>query len=279
MRHPPVLGLIFSVVLAFGAVPAAASVLITVDKSTQQMDVSVDGVHRWTWPVSTGVPQYDTPSGTYRAFRMEADHFSKEWDDAPMPHSIFFTPKGHAIHGYLNTSHIGSPASHGCVRLSDTHAAQLYALVQQQGVTNATVVLTGDVRVAMAGAATRMAARNAGTVAEAMPGPPQTRQPQGYGYDAARSAPYDQQPRPDYGYQQPQYGGSPRAEYGRTYDNCPLPPPGFPTPACAEARMRGLQARADRRADQYAPRRYDYGQPQYEPDQSSSSFGRPRSPY
>ena len=32
---------------------------------------------------------------------MEKDHFSKEWDDAPMPNSIFFTKTGHAIHGSL----------------------------------------------------------------------------------------------------------------------------------------------------------------------------------
>lgn len=130
--------------------PAGAAVLITVNKSTQQMTVEVDGDLRWTWPVSTGQIGYDTPSGRYTAFRMEADHFSKEWDDAPMPHSIFFTMKGHAIHGYLNTSHIGSPASHGCVRLAPGNAAKLYALVEEQGLTNTKVVLTGDVRLALA---------------------------------------------------------------------------------------------------------------------------------
>jgi hypothetical protein len=30
---------------------------------------------------------------------MEKDHFSREWDDAPMPNSIFFTRQGHAVHG------------------------------------------------------------------------------------------------------------------------------------------------------------------------------------
>jgi lipoprotein-anchoring transpeptidase ErfK/SrfK len=114
---------------ATAGAPAGAAVLITVDKSTQRMTVEVDGDLRWTWPVSTGQLAYDTPSGRYTAFRMEADHFSKEWDDAPMPHSIFFTQKGHAIHGYLNTSRIGSPASHGCVRLAPDNAAKLYALV------------------------------------------------------------------------------------------------------------------------------------------------------
>ncbi len=36
---------------------------------------------------------------SYTPFRMEKNHFSSEWDDAPMPNSIFFTQRGHAIHG------------------------------------------------------------------------------------------------------------------------------------------------------------------------------------
>jgi L,D-transpeptidase catalytic domain len=67
----------------------------------------------------------------------------------PMPHSIFFSQKGHAIHGYLNTRNIGSPASHGCVRLEPDNAARLYALVEEQGLPNTKVVITGDVRVAL----------------------------------------------------------------------------------------------------------------------------------
>src|SRR5262252_7070969 len=130
--------------------PAAAAVLVTIDKSTQRMTVAVDGSVRWIWPVSTGQLAYDTPNGKYTAFRMEADHFSKEWDDAPMPHSIFFSQTGHAIHGYLNTRRIGSPASHGCVRLEPANAARLYALVEQQGLPNTKVVVTGDVRFAFA---------------------------------------------------------------------------------------------------------------------------------
>jgi lipoprotein-anchoring transpeptidase ErfK/SrfK len=121
---------------------AAAAIIITIDKSSQLMTVEVDGRPRWKWPVSTGLRNYDTPSGSYKAFRMEKEHFSKEWDDAPMPHSIFFTRKGHAIHGSFQTRRLGRRASHGCVRLSPANAAKLYTLVEQRGVTNATVVVT-----------------------------------------------------------------------------------------------------------------------------------------
>ena len=41
----------------------------------------------------------ETPSGTFKPFHMEIDHYSKEWDNAPMPYSIFFTQSGDAIHG------------------------------------------------------------------------------------------------------------------------------------------------------------------------------------
>jgi hypothetical protein len=129
---------------------AQANVYITIDKNAQLMTVAVDGVERYQWPVSTGIPSRETPNGTFRAFRMEEDHYSKEFDDAPMPHSIFFTKIGHAIHGTESESRLGTPASHGCVRLSRANASTLYALVEQQGVLNTTVALTGSAQIALA---------------------------------------------------------------------------------------------------------------------------------
>ncbi len=130
--------------LTVAVLPAEAAILITIDKSAQRMTVEVDGSPRWTWPVSTGRRGYDTPSGSYKAFRLEKDHFSREWDEAPMPHSIFFTKRGHAIHGSYETRRLGRPVSHGCVRLHPANAAKLYALVERQGVTSAIVVVTGS---------------------------------------------------------------------------------------------------------------------------------------
>jgi L,D-transpeptidase-like protein len=128
---------------AFGSA-AQANVLIVIDKSAQSMSVAIDGTTRWTWPVSTGAAGHETPSGTFQPFRMEATHFSKEWDDAPMPHSIFFTKIGHAIHGTYDAGHLGTAASHGCVRLSTANAAQLFQLVKQEGVLNTKVVVSGQ---------------------------------------------------------------------------------------------------------------------------------------
>src|SRR5215471_5128337 len=139
-----VLAILSGVMMVCMASPGKASILITVNKSVQQMSVSVDGVRRYTWPVSTGRSGYGTPSGSYSPFRMEVDHYSKEWDDAPMPHSIFFTAKGHAIHGSYETGHLGSAVSHGCVRLSPGNATKLFALVKEEGLANTKVVLTGQ---------------------------------------------------------------------------------------------------------------------------------------
>ena len=129
---------------------AQAHVEVTVDKNNQMMTVAVDGVTKYHWPVSTGAPSYETPSGSFQAFRMDPNHFSKEYDDAPMPHSIFFTKTGIAIHGTESESRLGTPVSHGCVRLSRANAATLYALVEQQGVLNTTVKLSGSAEVALA---------------------------------------------------------------------------------------------------------------------------------
>jgi len=140
----------FTALSLFASGAAQAKVAITVDKDNQQMTVAVDGVERYHWPVSSGIPAYETPNGSFRTFRMEEDHYSKEFDDAPMPHSIFFTKLGHAIHGTDSVNRLGTPASHGCVRLSRDHASTLYALVQQEGVLNTTVTLTGSSQVALA---------------------------------------------------------------------------------------------------------------------------------
>lgn len=130
--------------------PAQAAIQIDIDKDTQTMTVVIDGVARHRWPVSSGLPAHETPNGSHKAFRMEEDHYSREWDEAPMPHSIFFTKRGHAIHGTDAVRRLGNPASHGCVRLSRANAATLFALVKASGLSSTTVTLSGSSQVALA---------------------------------------------------------------------------------------------------------------------------------
>ncbi len=119
--------------------------MISINKVSQKMTVTLDGDTVYRWPVSTGASGYETPSGTFRPFRLEKEHFSKEWDDAPMPYSIFFTMDGHAVHGSYHVKSLGRRASHGCVRLHPDNAAKLFALVQKTGMSNTRVVGKGGV--------------------------------------------------------------------------------------------------------------------------------------
>jgi lipoprotein-anchoring transpeptidase ErfK/SrfK len=121
--------------LSMVSVPHAAyaEVVVQIDKSSQQMSVIVDGQHRYTWAVSTGVN--GTPSGTFRPQSLSRDHRSSMFNNAPMPYSIFYDGN-FAIHGTTQVSRLGGPASHGCVRLHPSNAAVLFSLVQQQGLGN-----------------------------------------------------------------------------------------------------------------------------------------------
>jgi lipoprotein-anchoring transpeptidase ErfK/SrfK len=124
--------------------PTPKQIIVNIDKSTQEATVFVDGVEQYNWKVSTGKPGYVTPSGTYTATSMNKIWYSKEWDNAPMPHAVFFMKDGHAIHGTLEVENLGRPASHGCVRLAPENAAILYELVKQNGLANTQVVLSGE---------------------------------------------------------------------------------------------------------------------------------------
>jgi hypothetical protein len=136
------------IAVALTTMPALANILIRVDQSRQHMSVDVDGERRYDWRVSTGRPGFDTPNGAFRPNRMEADHLSQEYDQAPMPDAIFFDLHGHAIHGSYDP--MGHPAaSHGCVRLDPANAAALFDLVNEEGMANTIVEITGDVAVAL----------------------------------------------------------------------------------------------------------------------------------
>jgi len=122
---------------------ADSTIHVTIDKSRQKMTVALDGVTKYEWPVSTGKAGYSTPSGTYTTTSMNEIWYSKEWDNAPMPHSVFFRKDGYAIHGSLEVRNLGRPASHGCVRISPENAATFFALVKKVGLKNTEVVLSG----------------------------------------------------------------------------------------------------------------------------------------
>lgn len=124
--------------------PATAEVRVRVDQASQRMSVSVDGRLLYRWPVSTGLPGHRTPNGSFRALRLERVYFSRKYDNAPMPHAVFFTSVGHAIHGTRHTRQLGRAASHGCVRLSLSNAATLFSIVEAEGPANTRIAITGS---------------------------------------------------------------------------------------------------------------------------------------
>lgn len=130
------------VVACASLAPSAArsEIVVTISKSQQRVAVAVDGAERFRWPVSTGLRRYETPIGKFRPVRFERDWYSRKYNWAPMPHSIFFY-RGYAMHGTTEEKNLGRRASHGCVRLSRKHAATLFAMVRAQGRQNARIVV------------------------------------------------------------------------------------------------------------------------------------------
>src|ERR1019366_1288323 len=129
-------------VLLGGLAPAQAGIVVTVDKSAQRLSVTVDGAPRYQWPVSTARWGYRTPNGSYRPQRLVRKWFSRKYDWSPMPYSIFFN-EGYAIHGSYEISHLGRPASHGCIRLHPENAAVLFGLGKGH-MRDTQIVVTGE---------------------------------------------------------------------------------------------------------------------------------------
>ncbi|QFR34985.1 L,D-transpeptidase family protein [Ancylobacter sp. TS-1] len=122
--------------------PVAPRIVVAqINLSKQRMEVIVDGQPRYSWPVSTARKGYRTPTGSYGVQRMHRRYYSRKYDNAPMPYSIFFNG-GYAIHGTTDIRRLGRPASHGCVRLHPNNAAALFALVKEYGSANTRIIVT-----------------------------------------------------------------------------------------------------------------------------------------
>jgi L,D-transpeptidase catalytic domain len=200
-----VLWVIYAVSVVMAAPAAYAEVVISVDKSTQQMAVSVDGVPRYRFAVSTGRAGYGTPNGTYHPQRLAASWFSKLYYNSPMPHSIFFHG-GYAIHGSYDIHRLGGPASHGCIRLHPANAAALFDLVKNEGKDATTIVVSGSNPVVATGSPE---AHHHGSRASP--------HKQSHRRDYARVKPtYDDRNGPDYGWERPAYGDPYRSNYERS---------------------------------------------------------------
>ncbi|WP_265517995.1 L,D-transpeptidase [Nitratireductor luteus] len=129
-----------AIMFGSGGESVAAKLVAKVDVSSQTMTVLHRGRVIYRWKVSTARRGYVTPRGQWRPKRMHRMWHSRKYDMSPMPYSIFYH-RGYAIHGTNAISRLGSPASHGCVRLHTSNAARLYSLVKQVGPGNTRVVV------------------------------------------------------------------------------------------------------------------------------------------
>jgi len=78
--------------------------------------------------VSTGVPDHPTPLGVFSVISKQRWHRSNIYSAAPMPYMQRITWSGIALHAGVLP---GYPASHGCIRLTDSFATQLFHLTKR----------------------------------------------------------------------------------------------------------------------------------------------------
>ena len=122
------------------AIPYNARIKVEVNIASQRMSIYANGKRYYRWKVSTGRWKYPTPRGYYRPQFLKRMHYSKKYDNAPMPHSVFFKG-GYAIHGTNSISRLGRKASHGCIRLHPRNAKKLFGLIKSRGKHNISIVV------------------------------------------------------------------------------------------------------------------------------------------
>src|SRR6187549_296561 len=109
-------------------------VLISIPE--QEMHVYRNGIMIGRSSVSTGSKGHDTPGGVFSILEKKQEHYSKKYDNAPMPNMQRLTWTGIAMHsGNLP----GYPASHGCIRLPYDFSQLLFSITPRGG-----TVVIGD---------------------------------------------------------------------------------------------------------------------------------------
>ena len=118
------------------AKPAATGpLLVAVNIDEQMAYVYRNGVRIGRSTVSTGKEGKETPTGVFTILQKKQEHYSKKYNNAPMPNMQRLTWDGIALHaGKLP----GYPASHGCVRLPMEFSKLLFGVTDTGG----TVVIT-----------------------------------------------------------------------------------------------------------------------------------------
>ena len=118
------------------------SLVLKTDLSAQQVTVVENDTVVHVWPISSGLQGYPTPTGVFQPTSANRMWYSRQYNWTPMPYAVFFI-RGVAFHGTNVTSRLGKSASHGCVRLATTNAAQLFELVHRHGFAKTQIIVYG----------------------------------------------------------------------------------------------------------------------------------------
>ena len=87
----------------------------------------------WQGYISTGTAKFATPTGTFHVLSklpsqtMEGVLGGEYYNVPDVPDVMYFTDRGHALHGTYWHSNFGAPMSHGCVNLPMDIAAWMYS--------------------------------------------------------------------------------------------------------------------------------------------------------
>src|SRR5438874_437150 len=110
--------------------------MVLVSIPEQTMHVYRNGILIGRSTVSTGSKGHATPGGVFSILEKKQEHYSKKYDNAPMPNMQRLTWTGIAMHsGNLP----GYPASHGCIRLPYDFSQLLFSATAKGG-----TVVVGD---------------------------------------------------------------------------------------------------------------------------------------
>ena len=106
---------------------AAGPALLVVNLETQRAVFFRNGVPIGATTISSGKEGYETPTGVFTILQKNKEHYSRTYDNAPMPNMQRLTWRGIALHaGNLP----GYPASHGCIRLPAKFSSLLFGATE-----------------------------------------------------------------------------------------------------------------------------------------------------
>ena len=109
------------------AARAKGVLTVVVSISKQQLTLYSDGQPIAHSRVSTGVPGHATPTGVFSVIQKDRWHHSNIYSNAPMYYMQRITWSGVAMHQGVVPN---GPASHGCIRLPEAFARQMWGITK-----------------------------------------------------------------------------------------------------------------------------------------------------